>query len=404
MNIIYLDEMTEKICLLENKGILNQKSEIFVFGHCRATEDLCDILLNKGYTVKGILDNNVNKQGVLYRDIPVVLPNAVISYHSNEMLVLIVSRAYAAMVKQLKDMGYKGKIEKVVEYNSFSDYSLSSDVITEKNNRLERGLNKLETIKNKFLDNWLIICPYAALGDVYYAMAYLPHYLNKYSIKQYAVLVVGDACNEIAKMFDANKVEQITQKEMDEIVQAVLYNNEERVLIAHHDRPYTNELIKVLNFKQISFEDLYCSGVFGMNKDAKQYEPKALQEYNNIFDMERGRTVILSPYAKSVAGISDDVWDVIISHYKSLGYKLYTNVVGEERPLLGTEAINLPLSMFQSAVEYAGTFIGIRSGLCDVIKNAKCKKIALYPDCYYSSTEWKVIDFFRLEGWENIVP
>ena len=28
--------------------------------------------------------------------------------------------------------------------------------------------------------------------------------------------------------------------------------------------------------------------------------------------------------------------------------------------------------------------------------------IVLFPDNYYSNTKWKVIDFFRLEGWENI--
>ena len=57
----------------------------------------------------------------------------------------------------------------------------------------------------------------------------------------------------------------------------------------------------------------------------------------------------------------------------------------------------------RSVVERAGTFIGIRSGLCDVIREADCRKIALYPDCYYSDTKWKVEEIFHLDTFENIV-
>ncbi len=57
----------------------------------------------------------------------------------------------------------------------------------------------------------------------------------------------------------------------------------------------------------------------------------------------------------------------------------------------------------KSTVEYAGTFIGIRSGLCDVIRTANCKKIALYPDYQYCDTKWKSIDMYAIEGFENIV-
>ena len=52
--------------------------------------------------------------------------------------------------------------------------------------------------------------------------------------------------------------------------------------------------------------------------------------------------------------------------------------------------------------EYMGTFIGIRSGICDVLKEARCRKVALYPDYHYSDTRWKAMDMYALDGWENI--
>ena len=65
--------------------------------------------------------------------------------------------------------------------------------------------------------------------------------------------------------------------------------------------------------------------------------------------------------------------------------------------------MEVSLDKIQSVVECVGTFIGLRSGLCDVIKYADCEKIALYPDYYYSDTKWKAIDMYALRGWKNIV-
>lgn len=56
----------------------------------------------------------------------------------------------------------------------------------------------------------------------------------------------------------------------------------------------------------------------------------------------------------------------------------------------------------KSVAERAGTFIGIRSGICDIIRTARCRKIALYPDYHYCGTQWKAIDMYAIDGFENI--
>ena len=116
-----------------------------------------------------------------------------------------------------------------------------------------------------------------------------------------------------------------------------------------------------------------------------------------------GKAVILSPYAKSIANISKIYWKQIVSYYKKKGYQVFTKTAGEEKPLEGTIRLEVRLSELSSIVERAGTFVGIRSGLCDVIREANCKKVVLYPDCYYSDTKWKVEEIFHLDNYENIV-
>ena len=83
-----------------------------------------------------------------------------------------------------------------------------------------------------------------------------------------------------------------------------------------------------------------------------------------------------------------------------MGYKWYTNVVGDEKPLIGTESISPSLLELRSVVERAGTFVGIRSGLCDVIREAKAKKIALYPDYNYCDTKWKTIEMYWINQFD----
>ena len=379
------------------------KKNIFIFGHCSATEELVEFLINNGHKVQAILDNNTSKQGMYYKGVEIVSPKRVLNTNSEETVVYIASKASEAMKKQLKQIGYAGSVENVWNCNSFSEYSLSINTIAKKTERLEIGKKKLSEVKEKYKNCFMVVCPYAALGDVYCAMAYLPYYLKEKKIIEYVVVTVGDSCSEVAKMFGCENVEAINQNDMDELVQAIMYLNDSQAIIAHHDRPYSSELIRSINVKRINFEELYCCGVYGLDKGVPEYIPTRQQVYTNMNCIEKDKTVIVSPYAKSVVGVSKETWNRIVSHYKNNGYMIYTNVIGEEEPIEGTLPISVSISMMQSVVEYAGVFIGVRSGLCDVIKNAKCRKIALFPDCYYSNTSMKVVDFFKLSGWENIV-
>ena len=157
--------------------------------------------------------------------------------------------------------------------------------------------------------------------------------------------------------------------------------------------------------KCIPLEQIYCCGVFGLPKDTQPVRPSAekLRQYPDLKSISKGNAVIFSPYAKSVTALPAEFWVGAVQHYKEKGYQCFTNVAGEEQPLPGTLEIRPAIAEIQSVAEHAGTFMGIRSGLCDVLRYADCKKIALYPDYNYCDTKWKAIDMYALDGWENIV-
>lgn len=377
--------------------------KIYLFGHCNATEALADALIQKGIMVRAILDNNEQKHGKVYRGIVIAAPQAILSEGLGNTAVCIAARAYEAMAEQLRSMGYTDRIYKMVEYDSFAEYSLSEDTRQRKRERLERGLILLRKLSERFPDYMKVLCPFEALGDICFMMSYLPYFLAAQKINHCVICVIGQACMQVVKLFGDYSTETFSQKEMDEFIQAALYTEDNHVFIAHQDRPYAVDLHKALYIKNIPLEKIYCCGVFGLPTGTKPYRPVCWKPYKDLDKIPKGKSVILSPYAKSVTALPSGVWKQIVEGYTERGFQCFTNVVSDEKPLEGTMPVSPELAEIQPLVEYAGTFIGIRSGLCDVLRYANCNRIALYPDYNYCDTKWKAIDMYALNGWKNFV-
>lgn len=402
MDKLHYEEMVLSLDKLIQEGIIQGK-DILLFGHCNATEELVDLLLSKGFSVKAILDNNQAKIGGKYKGIEVKSPDYVMEGSQNNTLVCIVARAYDAMAYQLRKIGYKGSIQKLVDYNSYADYSLAEDTMARMYERAKRGEKRFRHLRDKYPEHFFLFCPFAALGDIYYMMSYLPYYLQKRQIDKYVICVIGNAGGQVVSLFGEQNKEILSQKEMDETIQGALYMQAKDFYIAHQDRPYVVNLHKALYSLKISLEKMYCCGVFGLDSETKPYEPYNFYTYFDIESIPKGKSVILSPYAKSVTVLQENIWMDIVSYYKENNYMCFTNVVGDEKPLKGTVAISPRICEMQSVVERAGNFVGLRSGICDVIKTARANKIALFPEYNYCDTNWRAIDIYYLDGWKNIV-
>lgn len=398
----HYDEMVSALDALEKEKLLKEK-RIYLFGHCNATEELVDLFLARGYYPAAILDNNKNKHGRMYKNITIEAPEEIMKDEEETTIVCIVARAYAAMSDQLKTLGYKGQIKKLVDYNSYAEYSLSDKTVVKMKARAERGIEKLAVLKNKYEGSFYFLCPFCALGDIYFMMSYLPYFMQKRHIQKCVICVVGNACAQVVHLFGKYNVEILCQKDMDDIIQASLYTQDKDIYIPHQDRPYVIDLYKALYVKRIPLEQIYCCGVFGLSVDTKPCMPRDFNDFGNLEQIEIGKSVILSPYAKSVTELKNTVWKQIIENFHKKGYQCYTNVAGDEVPLPDTIAISPKIAEIKSVVERAGTFIGIRSGLCDILRTANARKIVLHPNYNYCDTKWKSIDMYYMEGWDNRV-
>jgi hypothetical protein len=398
----YKDEMKQTLEPLIRNDALSGKY-VFAFGHCNATEEMNDYLAERGIRLNAILDNNEAKLGQNYHGTCIVSPEQIKEYADDETVVLVANRFYDQMAEQLRRLGYMGQIVKVVDFNSFSEFSLSPETIERKLARVHRGIEILKEIRQHYPAQHLVVCPFNALGDVYWAMAFLPGYLKKKDIGETAVVVTGNGCRQVAEMFAAENLTTLSRVEMDEFVQALIFTNEQNCIIAHHDKPYTDNIIRWLDKHFLSFIDFYRCAVYGLPPDTEPVKPVKSESFDNTVGMQKGSSVIIAPYAKSVTSPPASYWETLVKRYIQDGLMVYTSVLGDEKPIAGTQALTLPLNQMIAAVEFAGCFVGVRSGLCDIISSAECNKTVIFPDCAYSTTQWKVADFFALPGWEQVI-
>lgn len=401
MDEIYYKELIENL----NKSLIQDnlpEKSIYLFGHCEATLTLANEMEKIGLVPKAILDNSSIKYGIDYKGIPVVSPDNILNEDPKKAIVLIATRFYESMNAQLRKSGFYGQIRKLVDYNTFAEYSLSEYTYRAKRARCGIGSKILIDLETDYWNTFFVFCPFPALGDIYFCMSYLPYFKKQRKVDKTVVCVPSRSCADVVGLFGGTAV-ILAQKELEAAIQAVYSLDYENAFVAHQDRPYTINLHQALRIKKIPLEDIYRIGVFGLNATVKPLEPNVWSEFPGIKKILKGKAAILSPYAKSVTALPEQLWKEIVNKLKNKGYALYTNVAGNEKPLEGTEPISPRIPELKSVVEQAGLFIGIRSGLCDVLRTAKCKKIALFPDYNYCDTKWKSIDIYSLDGFENIV-
>ena len=96
-------------------------------------------------------------------------------------------------------------------------------------------------------------------------------------------------------------------------------------------------------------------------------------------NLKKGRTVILAPYAGSFqSNIPSEAWERLVHSLKSMGYDVCTNCYGEkERPIKNTIPIQFSYEEGIPLIEYAGGFVAVRSGLCDILSQANCSMVIL---------------------------
>lgn len=238
----------------------------------------------------------------------------------------------------------------------------------------------------------------ASNGDYYLLSLVLGNFIDRFGDNY--VFVIPNNVSSLVKALDAYKNTIVLNRE--DFFSIVFY--------MHFDKTHD------VNAYDMSHWILFNSRDYLLNS------PKLEVQYlNKISDTEIScidphRTVLLSPYEQTVSILGEkrlpiEFWERLAMTLSKMGYKVLTNCSGaSDEPLIkGTQGCFPKFEGIHSFVESCGFFVGIRSGLADIIATTKAKKIVLYPSMSFLNwssltkifgSEYNVQELIVKDNWE----
>ena len=361
-------------------GWLKNK-EIYLFGVSDNTRQIISALRELGVNPQNVIDNDRTKQGSYCSRLKVISMQEIKEPASENKLYILYSAYWREMIPQLLEHGIaRTKIWRL--------------------NRKPRGLILLilnaykgkmyrKSLIKQFGNKQIFLCPYTGTGDIYLIGTFWNEYIKRNNIDDYIFVVITGACKKVASLFDIKNVVVTKKKEYGAyLIDYYLFDNERGNIKILNDcwaQVHTNQVEWFRGYKGLYFTQLFQKFVFDLPDDVKPRHPRFKDEsarVKDVFDkyeLIEGKTIIISPYSNTLADLPEGFWESLVDGLKECGYIVGTNSCGRAEPAIkGSKELFFSLDIAPQIVEYAGGFIGVRSGFCDVISGASAKKVVLY--------------------------
>jgi hypothetical protein len=368
---------------LARRGLLRDK-KILLFGASFFSREVKNCLSELGFAIDGVIDNDSRKIGIACMGMRVQRPEDALLPYDDGFVVLILSGGfYREMTRQLRLMGYSENRHvfvlnfKIDESPPVMAYAAARTI---RGNAAYRKL--MQGMPEKSV---LFIAPYTGTGDIYLIGLFFREYLRRNGISEYVFVVVSGACKKVAEMFGIWNIVVVKPAVADDMIHCRCFLREDWPVVVLNDGWLGEPSQWLRGYKGLHFEKVFRRFVFGFDDSVPFALPPKMdcrEETDALFlkhGLKKGETVVLSPYSNTLFDLPGDLWRRIVEHCKGLGYAVCTNCAGaSEKAIAGTEAVFFPLSLAKAFLDAAGYFIGVRSGLCDIISASSCKKIVLY--------------------------
>lgn len=393
-----LEKVRKKLRKIFKKNFLQGK-KIYLFGVSDNTRQVIGILRENGYEPIGVIDNDKNKIGSYCAGLKVHATTDITV--SEDIICLIYSFYHQEMKRQLQALGWT---ERQVSSLMPKDLSIPEIIVD-----TMRGKIIHDQLIRKYGDITIFLCPYTGTGDIYLIGTFWDEYIKNEGIEDYIFVVISGACKKVAQIFDIKNIVCLkNQKDGEWLIRYYsLCPDKVRLKLLNDAWAQINDNLTewFRGYKGWYFTELFRKFVFDLPDTSRPRHPVFRDESSQleILFRENGlvenKTVILSPYSNTLADLPDEFWIKITKFLLDKGYKVCTNSSGEQEPAIaGSIPIFFPLNIAPQFMDKAGIFIGVRSGLCDVISGSKAKKIILYDaeNRFYNSSAYEYFSLIRM--------
>ena len=254
------------------------------------------------------------------------------------------------------------------------------------------GYRAYKRIRSKYGKGTHIFLIRGKTGDIYLYFRFLKAYIEKKHIDKYVFVGDGKGIKSLLRLYPAVDAPFIPVSEQLGLKLQKLYCflgasylNMTLSLMWDMDLPYNRCAVRLT--EHFNFIDSYYWFLFDLDRESvvptkAQFRTldKKLKRDLKKRGINEGKTVILSPYAYCVRPVSPLFWVLLAKDLQTRGYKVLVMLNPEtERNDFGLKEIFFSYEDSAAVLEYAGHFIGLRSGFCDIISEVKCNKVILYP-------------------------
>jgi hypothetical protein len=382
----FFGDIEKRVDRLARKGAFDGK-KIVLFG-ASVTDGRCKRWLEeRGFAVDAIVDNSREKVGREYLGLTVRTPEDVLAPYDKDRVVLITSPTYwSEMTHQVVQLGYSkrtqifsvGALPPKRAWWVFLRRLVPAVKGSLALRKLARGAEGRRTV---------FLTPVPPAGDVYVECLFIREYVRKNNVRRFVIAVPNGACRRMVELFGFEDVVVLDEDVLWHIVDyvRVARRGPEDVVVMHY--PSLNgSVAQMQGYKGLNFEKMFRYASFDLDGDVPHDVPSSGADPARVEaalvdqGLRPGRTVILAPYARSlVHGHDEQFWNALAANLTARGYDVCTSGFGPEEPAVaGTPLLQFPFSEAVQFVESAGYFVGLRSGLCDVISPAKAVKVVLH--------------------------
>ena len=239
-------------------------------------------------------------------------------------------------------------------------------------------------------DTLYVFCPFS-IGD-FLVVGGLCHALLKKKRKKACVLILADRFeNSGAINFVGVKETYYIPLLLMELIKEYIYNTGEyetdNYIYGHFHRNQNGHGI-AWN-ENLFFVNRYKENVFGLPLDTEfllpiidpltDYQKQRLHE---TYVLDKEHTIIFAPYANSTANLEESFWEKLVAKIakKNKDYIFYTNVATpHEKVIPGTAPIMTTFSELIYIAEKVNCFIGLRSGLFDLLAFTNARLCVVNP-------------------------
>lgn len=349
-----------------------------------------DYLKCYGLEFTAALDDDWRQVGKSRAGLPVYSMESVLQPMRDNALVLVFASALNKNIKeQFEAWGYKEQVHFFLLHDLPDGEADSRERFSGQFAKAVQGKAIYNKLKTDYGEDTHIFFMRGATGDVFLNGLYLASYCRKLGISNYAV--VGDAkgLKRLAPLFGWAQVAILSHGEAEAFQFCYTFWRQPDVtdlFMWENTLPLNKCRLRMQ--ERFTFLDTYQHFIYRNLVSPKEWQQilflplsEQLRKKYQAWGMREGRTVIVSPNAYSVKKLPEWFWDKVAAVLQDKGYKVFVNLnpATELNPFNCMQPVFFPYEECEAVLKFAGHFVALRSGLCDIVAQIPCRQVILYP-------------------------